>query len=75
MIELLDDSEKRKQLGRAAYQTMSEKWNGENVAERFLELSKVLKEGKDTPYPDGPCSKAERLFQWDMYKYCKEKNR
>lgn len=75
VMELLDDPEKRKQIGKAAYRTMVEKWNGENAAERFLELSKALKEGQDTPYSDGPCSKAERLFQWDMYKYCKEENR
>lgn len=75
VMELLDNPEKRKQLGLAAYRTMAEKWNGEKVAERFLELSKLLKEGKDTPYQDGPCSKAERLFQWDMYKYCKGKSK
>lgn len=75
VMELLDDPEKRKQIGQAAYRTMTEKWNGENAAERFIELSKALKEGKDTPYPDGPCSKSERLFQWNMYKYCKEEKR
>lgn len=75
VMNLLDDPEKRRQIGQAAYQTMVEKWNGENAAERFLELSRTLKEGKNTPYSDGPCSKAERLFQWNMYKYCKEEKR
>lgn len=75
VMELLDNPEKRKRIGQEAYRTMADKWNGENIAERFIELSKALKEGRDTPYPDGPCSKAERLFQWDMYKYCKGQNK
>ena len=69
--ELLDNPEKRRKMGCAAYQTMTEQWNGETAARRFLTLCDALKNGGNTPYDDGPCSKAERLFQWDMYKYCK----
>ena len=75
VIKLLNDPEKRKQIGQEAYRTIVEKWNGENAADRFLELIRTLKEGKDTPYPDGPCSKVERLFSWNMYKYCKKEKR
>lgn len=66
LMNVLDDPEKRKQIGQEAYLTMTETWNGVNAAERFIELSKELKEGRETPFLDGPCSKAERLFQWNV---------
>ena len=55
---LLDDEEFRKSIFRNAYKTMSEMWNPKNAAERFLQLVKVLQEGGDTPFVEGPCSKA-----------------
>lgn len=73
VMELFDNPEKRRKMGCAAYQTMTEQWNGEIAAKRFIALCEALKDGKDTPYKDGPCSRAERLFQWDMYKYCKKR--
>lgn len=75
LMELLDNPEKRKKNSQEAYLTMIETWNGEIAAERFVELSKELKAGRETPYLDGPCSKAERLFQWNVYKHCKGKIR
>lgn len=73
VMELLDNPEKRRKMGCAAYQTMTEQWNGETAAKRFLTLCEKLEIGQNTPYIDGPCSRAERLFQWDMYKYCRGK--
>lgn len=75
VMMLLDNPQERRKMGCAAYQTMIEQWNGETAAKRFLTLCEALKDGDNTPYDDGPCSKAERLFQWDMYKYCKGKKR
>lgn len=55
---LLDDKDLRKSISCNAYKTMSEMWNPQNVAERFIELAKSLQAGEDTPFVDGPCSKA-----------------
>ncbi|MBE6529783.1 MAG: glycosyltransferase family 4 protein [Ruminococcaceae bacterium] len=54
---LLDHPEKREALGRAAYKTLTEVWNADTAAERFLELAEKIRQGKDSPFADGPCSK------------------
>jgi glycosyltransferase involved in cell wall biosynthesis len=55
---LLDDEELRKNISRNAYKTMSEMWSPKYAAQRFLQLVKALQGGGDTPFVDGPCSKA-----------------
>lgn len=47
-------------LGRTAYRTITEQWNVEHSAPRFLELVKALsREGDCRLFPEGPCSKAQ----------------
>lgn len=60
---LLDNPEKRMEIGRQAYKTLKEEWNAENAAHRFLEIVKAIQSGNLHPdlYTDGPCSKAEKL--------------
>lgn len=58
---LLQHPQKRKQIRNAAIKTMQELWAPKQVAERFLLLSQALLSGNDTPYLEGPCSKAEVL--------------
>ncbi len=57
---LLDNPEKRKKLSINAYKTITEEWNAETAAKRFIILAKTIING--TPFPDlfsnGPCSKA-----------------
>lgn len=55
---LLDNKEILEKISVNAYKTMSEIWSPKNAAERFIELAKSLQMGKDTPYIEGPCSKA-----------------
>ena len=55
---LLDDVDLRKRISINAYKTMSEIWNPQKAAIRFIELVETLQAGKDTPFTDGPCSKA-----------------
>ena len=55
---LLDDEDLRKTISHNAYKTTSEMWNPKNAAQRFIELVKTLQAGEDTPFVDGPCSKA-----------------
>lgn len=59
---LLNDSNKRKKLGCAAYETITETWNADIAAKRLLKLVEDLnKNGKSSRYTEGPCSKAEFL--------------
>lgn len=55
---LLDDELLRNQLSHEAYNTMSKIWNPRNAAIRFIQLVEALQNNMDTPFDDGPCSKA-----------------
>lgn len=59
---LIRESELREKLGRNAYQTLAGQWNAEVAAERFLQLTQVLLEGKSPDlFDEGPCSRAKVL--------------
>lgn len=60
---LIDNSEKRAEMGTAAYRTMAEEWNAENAAERFIKLAEAILTGNKRPdiFKTGVCSKAEIL--------------
>ena len=68
-LMLIKDREYCKKLGINAYKTITNTWNAKVAAERFLILAKALEEGKDTPFVEGPCSKAIPIKQKDMYNY------
>ena len=52
-----------REMGRKAYETMTEQWNAETAAKRLLVLSEALlcREPTHILYENGPCSKAEIL--------------
>ena len=60
---LLDNSDKRKQLSKAAYQTITTEWNAANAAEKFMHICEGVLAGKKKffPFEDGVCSKAKKL--------------
>lgn len=60
---LLNNSEKRANMGRNAYKTISEIWNSSVAAERLVNLASRIIAGEKHPdlYVDGPCSKAEKI--------------
>jgi len=60
---LIDNPEKRAEMGAAAYKTMAEQWNAENAADRFIKLAQAILEGNKRPdlFETGVCSKAEIL--------------
>ena len=60
---LLDNAEKREELGKNAYKTLTDMWNAEVAAERFLSLVNCINGGEKKPdlYADGPCSLATKL--------------
>ena len=53
---LLENAGERKKLGKAAYETLTETWNADTAAARFLELVEAIKQGKESPFAEGPCS-------------------
>lgn len=67
--QLLDHTAMQDSFGRAAYQTITEVWNAEVAAKRFLQLSQALLDGTDTSqlFTDGPCSFAKPLRE-DWYR-------
>ena len=54
---LLDNPDKRYEMGLEAYKTLTTTWNAETAAERLLVLIENIKQGKATEFLDGPCSK------------------
>lgn len=60
---LLDEPDRCRALGRAAYRTIADEWNAANAARRLVALSEVLIEQSDGQdlYAHGPCSQAEIL--------------
>lgn len=54
---LIDDDKKRIAFAKNAYRTLTDTWNAETAAERLLTLIENIKNGKETPFTDGPCSK------------------
>lgn len=55
---LIDDSQFRIKISKNAVDTMNNIWNPQNAAIRFLQLVDSIQNNKDTPFTDGPCSKA-----------------
>lgn len=54
---LLDNAERRKQMGLKAYDTMAEIWNAENAVKNFMELNKSVMINKLTKVSgEYPCS-------------------
>ncbi len=58
---LLDNPKEQRKYGESAYYTITETWNGENAAERFINLLNgvINKTDNFELYETGPCSKAE----------------
>lgn len=56
---LLNNPDILSSLSRAAMDSMRIEWSPRVAAERFLNLASALQKGEETPYLDGPCSKAD----------------
>lgn len=73
---LARDPEKRKALGRAAYETITTQWNAETAAKRLCALIERLRSGKETSElsdsgVDGflPCQSAPVISERKMFQY------
>ncbi len=59
---LLETPQEQIRLGKAAYHTITSKWNASVAADRFLQLvAEIQDHGICDTYADGPCSKAKIL--------------
>ena len=65
---LLENTTMQYSFGKAAYLTITELWNAEVAAKRFLQLSQALLNGADASglFANGPCSLAKPLRE-DWY--------
>ncbi|MGM9670808.1 MAG: glycosyltransferase family 4 protein [Oscillospiraceae bacterium] len=65
---LLDHPQQQFQLGEAAYHTISDLWNAEVAAKRFVQLAQAILDGEPSPdlFENGPCSRAE-VIREDWY--------
>ena len=70
--DLLDNPDKAKRLGKAAYETIVNMWNASNAADRFIALSSKLLEGKSFFEEEGPLSNAENISMRHAYKLCRK---
>ena len=55
---LLDNPDKRQEIRRRSLALMRDEWNPRVAAERLLALIDCLRNGQESPYSEGPCSKA-----------------
>lgn len=62
---LLEEPERQRRLGNAAYHTITELWNAEVAAARLLQLSQAIRNGDAFPdlFESGPCSRAEPICE------------
>ena len=59
---LIDNKERATELGKSAYITLTDLWNAETAAERFIKLVEMIQSGNIYElFEDGPCSKAAVL--------------
>ncbi len=58
VLDLFENWEKRKGMGRAAYETIRDVWNAESAAKELLRFAQGLLDGKILPAADGPLSVA-----------------
>ncbi len=54
---LIDDSEKRAEMGKEAYLTLEKTWNAQSASKRLLELIESIQKGEEPKEKDGPCSR------------------
>ena len=58
VLDLFENWEMRKSMGRAAYETIRDVWNAECAAKELLRFAQGLLDGKILPAADGPLSVA-----------------
>ena len=60
---LVHNPKEREHIGKNAYNTMLNLWNGEVAAKRFIELCESILNKNENPIKEGPCSNAPLLMR------------
>lgn len=61
--------EQRRIMARHAYETIHTVWNAENAAASLIDFAESVLEGNAIKFQEiGPCSEAEVIQQWKMYR-------
>ena len=58
MLDLFENWEARRGMGRAAYETIRDMWNAEYAAAALLRFTDRLRQGRIVPEEEGPLSAA-----------------
>ena len=61
VVYCFENTQECKRMGRQAYKTMIEQWNASVAAERLIDISQKLLNGKKCFYKEGPLSRAKWL--------------
>lgn len=69
VVSLIEDSEKRKAMGKAAYETITTLWNAEHAAKELIRFAKGVLDGKAVPAKEGPLSPAPVIAPAKMYQW------
>lgn len=68
VADLFQNWEARKQMGRAAYETIRDTWNAEHAAKELLRFISALQQGEIAPAKEGPLSVAPPISPRRMYR-------
>ncbi|MCH5258506.1 MAG: glycosyltransferase [Lachnospiraceae bacterium] len=68
VLNLFDDWDACKKMGRAAYETIRDVWNAENAAQELLRFTRGLMQGNIIPAEEGPLSTAPAISPRRMYR-------
>lgn len=58
LSQLISERERISELGTNAYSTIKDTWNGDESARRLLKLVEAINTNRESPYGEGPCSRA-----------------
>ncbi len=64
---LLNNHEECQRLGKNAYHTLLDMWNPQTAAKRVIELADCLMNDQNTPFEEGPCSKAKVIIRGKVF--------
>ena len=69
MQKLIQDPKECEQIGKQAYETISDMWNAEIAADRLMKMSEDYKEnGTLIPFREGPGSIARTIYNYNSYR-------
>ncbi len=73
VISLIRKPDRRKEMSRAAYETIVKEWNAGQAAKRLIRFVKGLQSGRLEEFGEGPLSPAPVIAPSKMYKQMTEK--